>query len=172
MFPDQVNRVADPESGLEGSLTILRGSDGGASAVVVELRNPSEERDVVLKVNTERSAVVMLTATDPQGTVLSKPAKKFDTSEAQRFITVRVARASSQRFRVPIAAQLPAGAIPEQGLKGRLVVNVALLSSKVKGGEQPAEAEFRMSLLTLHDMDVLFTRAALQEGERAASAEP
>ena len=172
MFPDRVDRVTDPASNLEGGLTLLRGSDGGVSAVVVELRNLSEEHDVVLKVNTEMSAVIMLTATDHEGTVLSTPARKFDSSEDQHFLTVRIAPASWHRWRVPMAAQVPASEIPAEGMKGRLAVNVALLFSKVRGDEQPDDADFRSSLLTLYDMDVLFTRAALREGARSAAAGP
>ena len=97
MFPDHVNRLTDTKSDLVCSLTVLRGADGGASAVVVELRNPSEDHDVVLKVNTEMSAVIMLTVTDHQGTVLSRPARKFNSSEVQRFVTVRIAHALSHR---------------------------------------------------------------------------
>jgi hypothetical protein len=164
MFADSKNRDTAPESNIEGSWTVLRGSDGGASAVVVELRNLSNDDDIVLKINTEMSAVIMLTATDHQGMVLSKPARKFSTSEVQEFVSVRIARASAHRWRVPIIAQLPASNIPEQGVKGRLVVNVALLFSKVSSDEQPADADFKSSLLTLYDMDVLFTRAALSEG--------
>lgn len=171
MFPDYANRVTDPESNLEGRLTVLRGSDGGASAVVVELRNPSDDHDVVLKLNTEMSAFIILTVTDEQGTVLSKPARKFNSSEFQRFVIVRIARASSHDWRVPIAAQLDASAIPKEGLKGRLVVNVALLFSKVSGDERPAEADFKSSLLTLYDMDVLFTQAALSEGTKPPAAD-
>jgi hypothetical protein len=171
MSADRVNRVADPESNLEGSLTVLRGSDGGAAAVVVELRNPSDDHDVDLKVNTEMSAFIMRTVTDQQGTVLSKPARKFNSSEAQQFDIVRIARASSHRWRMPIAAQLDASAIPEQGMRGRLVVNVALLFSKVSGDEQPADAGFNISVLTLYDMDILFTQAALSEGTKPPTAD-
>jgi len=170
MFPDRVDRVTDPASDLACGLTLLRGSDGGVAAVVVELRNLSEDHDVVLKVNTELSAVIMLTATDQEGTVLSTPARKFDSSEDQRFVTVRIARAASHRWRVPLAAQVPASAIAEEGMKGRLVVNVALLLSRVRGDEQPDDAEFKSALLTLYDMDVRFTRAALREGTRPATA--
>ena len=164
MFPESTHHVIESKSNLAGCLTILRGSDGGNSAVVVELRNPSDDHDVVLKINTEMSAFIMLTVTDEQGTVLSKPARKFNTSEVQRFVTVRIGRASSHHWRVPIAAQLDASAIPKGGLKGRLVVNVALLFSKESGDEQPTDADFKSSLLTLYDMDVLFTQAALSEG--------
>ena len=172
MSSDRVYRARDPESGLECRMTVSRGDGGGASAVVVELRNPSNDHDIVLKVNTELSAFIMLTATDHRGTVLSTPARKFDSSEVQRFVFVRIARASSHRWRVPIVAQLPASKIPEEGMKGRLVVNVALLFSTVSGEEQPADGDFRSSLVTLYDMDVLFTRAALSEGGRPATADP
>jgi hypothetical protein len=170
MFPNCANRVTDPESNLAGRLTVLRGGDGGSSKVVVELRNPSDDYDVVLKINTEMSTFIMLTVTDEQGNVLSKPARKFNSSEVQQFVTVLIGRASSHEWRVPIAAQLDANAIPKQGLKGRLVVNVALLYSKVSGEERPADADFKSSLLTLYDMDVLFTQAALSEGAKPAAA--
>jgi hypothetical protein len=172
MFPDRAIRVADPESHLECAMTVLRGSDGGAAAVVVELRNLSDERDVVLKVNAELSAFIILTVTDQQGAVLSTPARLFNSSEAQQFATVRIARSSSHRWRAPIVAQVPAGGLPEQGIRGRLVVNVALLFVEPSGDEQPVDADFRRSLLTLYDMDVRFTRAALSEGARPATAEP
>jgi hypothetical protein len=163
-FPERATRVSDPASGLEARLTISRGSDGGASAVDVALRNASAEHDVVLKVNSELSAFIMLTITDDEGTVLSKPARRFDTSEVQRFVTTRISRGSSQTWPVPIHAQLDASAIPERGLKGRLVVNVALLFSKVSGDGEPADGDLDSSLVTLYDMDVLFSRAALTEG--------
>jgi hypothetical protein len=169
MSPDRVYRVTDPKSNLECSLNILRGGDGGASAVVVELRNPSDDHDMVLKVNTE--TFIMLTVTDEQGTVLSKPARMVNSSEAQRFDTMRIARASSHRWCVPIAAQLDASEIPEQGMNGRLVVNVALLFSKVSGDEQSADADFKNSVLTLYDMDILFTQAALSEGTKPPTAD-
>jgi hypothetical protein len=171
MFPDHANRVTDPESDLESSLTVLRGGDGGAAAVVVELRNPANADNLVLKVNTEMSAFIMLTVTDQQGTVLSKPARKFNTSDAQPFDIVRIGRGSSHRWRVPIAAQLDASAIPKQGLNGRLVVNVALLFTKVSGNEQPADEDFKSSVLTLHDMDLSFTQAALSEGTKPGTAD-
>ena len=161
-FPDRVNQVTDAKSNLECSLTILQGADGGASAVVVELSNLSKDHDVNLKVNTEMSAFIMLTATDQQGTVLSMPAKRFNTSETQQFVMVRIERASSHQWRVPIANQLPVSDIPEQGMKGRLVVNVALLFSKASGDKQPSDVDFQNSLLTLYDMDILFTRNALR----------
>src|SRR5881392_4102866 len=134
MFPDYANRVTDPDSGLEARLTVLRDGGGGAQAVLVELHNPSDRDGVVLKVNTEMSAFIMLTVSDEQGNVLSKPARKFSSSERQRFVTVRLGPASSRDWRVPIAAQLDASALPQQGLKGRLVVNVALLFSRVSDG--------------------------------------
>jgi len=124
---------------------------------------------VVLTVNTEMSAFIMLTVTDEQGTILSKPARKFASSEAQQFDMVRIGRGSSHRWRVPIDAQLEESAIPEQGMRGRLVVNVALQFSRVSGDEQPADDDFNISVLTLYDMDVLFTRAALREGASPAT---
>lgn len=169
-FPDRVTRVSDPASRLEARLTIVRASDGGASAVDVALRNPSAEHDVVLKVNSELSAFIMLTVTDDEGTVLSKPARRFDTSEVQRFATRRIGPESSQTWRVPIDAQVDASALPEGGLKGRLVVNVALLFSKVSGAAESADEDSDSSLVTLYDMDVAFTRAALAEGTGLSTA--
>lgn len=170
-FPDRRTTVTDPGSNLVGTLQVLRGSDGGASAVVVELRNPSGYQDVVLKVNTETSAFIMLTATDRQGTVLSTLSRKFDSSEAQRFDTVRIAPGAAHEWRVPIVAQLPAGDVPKEGMPGRLVVNVALRFSKAKGDEPPADTSFDTSLMTLYDMDVVFTRAALHEGAKLAKTD-
>ncbi|MDC8758042.1 hypothetical protein [Janthinobacterium fluminis] len=160
MFPDHAHCVTDPESNLEASLSVAQGSDGGAAAVDVELRNPSAD-EVVLKVNAETSAFIMLTVTDGQGTVLSKPAKKFNSSETQRYETVRIGGGGSHRWRVPLAAQLDAGALPEAGLKGRLVVNVALLFNKAGGG-RGADNGYQSALLTLFDMDIFFTPTALR----------
>jgi hypothetical protein len=171
MSQDSVYRVADPQSTLECSLSILRGSNGGASAIVVELRNSSHDYDVVLKVNTEILAFIMLTVTDDQGTMLSKPARKFNTSEAQQFETVRIAHRSSHRWQVPIAAQLDRNAIREQGVKGRLVVNIALRYAKMSRDKPPADSDFQGSLLTLYDMNVLFTKAALGEAVKPPSAD-
>ncbi len=164
MFENRVNHVTDEKSGLDGQLTILRGSDGGAAAVVVELTNPAQENDVVLKVNSEMSAFIMLTVTDAQGNVISRPARKFRTDEVQQFSVVRIGRKESQRWRVPVSAQLDAASLAQPGMPGRLVVNVALLYRIVKSGQQPNEDEFFSSLLTLYDMDVQFTPAALREG--------
>lgn len=171
MPPDRVCVAADPRSGLEGTLTILRGGDGGASAVDVELRNPADGHEVALQVNNETSAFIMLTVTDQQGTVLSEPARRFDSSETQRFSAVRMERGSSRRWRVPIAAQLRPSAVPEQGMTGRLVVNVALAFNRVRGSEQPADVGPELSVLTLYHMEVLFTRAALREGAKPLTAD-
>lgn len=76
---------------------------------------------------------------------------------------MRIVRASSHRWRVPIAAQLDSIAIPTEWLEGRLIVNIALLFNRVSDDEQPADADFESSLLTLYDMNVLFTKAALGE---------
>ena len=62
----------------------------------------------------------------------------------------------------PLAARC-GGAIPQQGLSGRLVVNVALLFSKVRAGAAEANADVSTSILTLYDMDLPFTRAALKQ---------
>jgi hypothetical protein len=161
MCADCLSRVEDRQSNLECTLTILRAADGGASAVDVELSNRYADHDVVLRVNTEMSAFIMLTVTDDQGTVLSKPAKKFDHSETQNFDIRRLKRGQSHRWRVPLAAQLEESVIPVHGLKGRLVVNVALLFSKLSGDEEPANSDFKLSIVTLYDMDVTFTRSAL-----------
>lgn len=173
MSEDRVYRATDSESNLEGSLTVLRGSDGGASAVEVELSNSSGDRDVVLRVNTEMSAFIMLSVNDEQGQLLSKPARKFNSSEAQRFDIVRIRRGASHRWRVPVAAQLDASAIPASGLKGRLVVNVALLFSRLSGeDEKAADDDFKISVLTLYDLDIFFTQASLSEGSKPAIVKP
>ena len=172
MFPERLSVAIDPESTLEGGLAVLRGSDGGAAAVVVRLRNRSRDYDVVLKVDADVSAFIMLTATDHRGAVLSRPARRFDSSEARHISMVRIPRGSSHRWRVPIAAQLPESAIPEQGVRGRLVVNPALLYAKATGAEDPPDAAFKTSVVTLYDMDVHFTRAALREGGEAATVDP
>jgi len=165
MCADRVHRVADALSKLEANLTIVRGSDGGASAVVVELANVSTDHDVVLRVNTVTSAFIVLTVTDDQGTVLSKPARTFNTSEVQQFESVRIARSSAHQWRVSIGEQLEPSALSPAELKGRLVVNVLLLFSKVKDNEHAAEDELQSSIITLYDMDVMFTRTALSEGD-------
>lgn len=172
MFPGRLTTVTDPQSSLIATLGVVHGSDGGAEAVVVELRNPSRDHDIVLKVNTEASAFILLTATDRHGTTLSTPARKFDSSEPQQFDRVRIAPQSSHAWHVPIAAQLPGGAIPRDGVPGRLVVNVALLFSKVRGNGRPTDTDFETSLLTLYDMDVVFTQAALKNGARFATTDP
>ena len=151
----------DPES-LEGSLEILTGADGGTAAVAIELRNRSSV-DLLLKVNTEMSAVIVITAADTEGRVLSKGGKKFDSSEAQRFTAVRIPPSSSHRWRVPLSTQLPLDAIPDAGVRGRLVVNVALLFRKASSGHQPTDDDYTTSIMTLSATDVLFTRAALRE---------
>jgi hypothetical protein len=169
-FPDRLTRVSDPASGLEATLTVVRGSDGGASAVDVALRNPSAEHDIVLNINTEPSAFLMLTVADDEGTVLSKPARRFKTSEVQHFTATRIGHGSSQDWRVPVHGQIDPSAIPEQGLRGRLVVNVALLFSKVSGDAQSDDRDYVSSLVTLYDMDVELTRAALTEGSGFSTA--
>jgi hypothetical protein len=170
VFPERLCRATDPESGLECSLTVLRAGDRGASAVVVELRNLSTSHDVVLSVNTDLTAFVMLTVTDAHGVVLSSPARRFHTGEVMYASVVPIPRASSHRWRVPIAAQLSEFKIPEQGLEGRLVVNLALLFDTTSGAAEPTDANFTSSLVTLYDMDVLFTRAALTEGTKFAQS--
>ncbi len=165
MCADHVHRVTDAQSNLEAGLTVVRGSDGGASAVVIELTNVATDHDVVLNINSALSAFITLTVTDEQGTVLSKPARKFKSSEDQQFDLVRIARGSSLQWRVPIAEQIESSALPPAELKGRLVVNILLLFRKVKDNEHAAEDEFESSIMTLYDMDVMFTRAALSEGE-------
>ena len=166
MTENRIDHVIDANSGLEGRLTILRGSDSGAAAVMVELSNPSQENDVILKVNSDMSAFIMLTVTDAQGYVLSQPARKFSTEEVQQFSLERIRRAETHRWRAPLSAQLDAARLGTQAQPGRLVVNVALLYQVVKSGAQPAGDEFATALLTLYDMDVLFTPAALREGSR------
>jgi hypothetical protein len=160
MTSDSLTRTLDQASRLEGSLTIVRAHDGGARAVAIELRNTSPDQDVVLRVNTEMSAFIMQTVSDGEGRVLSTPANKFRSSEVQHHQMVRIARGSLHRWEVPIGAQLPAANIPEQGLDGRLVINVALDFSAATADQHPADSTFRTSILTLHKMQVRFTRAA------------
>lgn len=169
MCEDRVHRITDAPSNLEAEWTIVRGSDGGASAVVVELTNVSADHDVVLRVNTALSAFIMLTVTDAQGTVLSKPARTFDSSEVQQFETVRIARMSTHQWRVPLVDQIEPGALPSAELQGRLVVNILLLFRKVKHNVHAAEDHFESSIVTLYDMDVKFTRAALSGSERVST---
>lgn len=171
MDPDRVDRVTDPASNLEGVLSLLRGSDGGVSAVDIGFRNLSADQDIVLKVNTELSAVIMLTVADHDGTVLSTPGRRFDTSEDQGFIHVRIAPAAVHRWRMPIADQVPSNAIPAEGLNGRLVVNIALLFSRDRGNWRSDAADFASTLLTLYDMDLRFTRKALREGSTHATTD-
>ena len=158
---ESVYQATDPGSGLDCSMNLQRGEDGGLAAIGLELRNPSEVRDVLLKANREISAFIMLAATNDQGTVLSKPARKFDTSESQQFDFVRIGRDSAHEWCVPLATQLDPGRLPEQGIQGRLVVNIALLYQTLSGTSQPAADDFSLSMLTLYDMDVLFTPSAL-----------
>jgi hypothetical protein len=164
MCADHVQRSTDAQSKLEASLSVVRGSDGGASAVLVDLTNTSPDDDVVLKVNSVSSAFIMLTVADEHGTVLSQPARAFDSSEVQRFETVRIARGSAHQWRVPIVEQMQPSALPPGELKGRLVVNILLLFRKVTDNQPASDDEFESSIVTLYDMDVLFTRAALREG--------
>ncbi|MEO7732819.1 MAG: hypothetical protein ABIY55_17765 [Kofleriaceae bacterium] len=127
----------------------------------VELRNPSGDRDVILRVNQEMSAFILLTVTDAHGAVLSKPAKKFDSSEPQHLDLLRLSPGASHHWRVPIAAQLEANTVPEHGMTGRLVVNVALLFDAVGRDEAPVDADFQISIVTLFDMETRFTRTTL-----------
>jgi len=46
-----------------------------------------------------------------------------------------------------------------------LVVNVLLLFSKASDNVRAAEDEFQGSIITLYDMDVMFTRTALSGGD-------
>ena len=158
-------RAADAQSNIEARLSVLRGPDGGATSVVVDLSNQADD-DVVLKVNTALSAFIMLTVADDQGTILSKPARQFTSDEVQQFDFVRLPPGASHQWRVPIANQLDDSAIPDAELHGRLVVNVVLLFSKTRKAES-AEDDFKTSILTLYDTNVLFTRAALGEGKWA-----
>jgi hypothetical protein len=167
MSVEDPHRAIDAESNIQASFRIVQGSDGGASAVTIELTNTSRSDEVVLKVNTALSAFITITVTDDQGAVLSKPARKFSSAEQQSFELVRLAPGASQRWRVPLAEQLDASAIPAGSLKGRLVINVLLLYRKSGQGEQPSGTEFKSSVMTLSDMDVRFTRVALNEGEWA-----
>lgn len=168
MSDERALRVTDAQSKLQARLTIVVGRDGGASGVDVELTNLSADEDVVVKVNSALSAFITLTVTDEVGSVLSKPARKFNSAEIQHFEVVRIAPLASRHWRVPIAKQVDAQVIPAS-LHGRLVVNVLLLFSRTPPGEQPQDDAFSSSVLTLYDMDVQFTRAALSEGEWAST---
>ena len=164
MSSQRVDRVTDPESGVEAALVVVRGDDGAGAAVEVELLNP-RDHDIVLRVNSETSAFIALTVTDQHGALLSTPARKFDSSEQQRYTIVTIAPGAASRWRVPLSAQLPLDAIPPHRLHGRLVVTATLLFARSTHGDQPSDDEFRTSVVTLYDMDVLFTRESLREAD-------
>lgn len=152
-FPDEVLTAADPVSGLEGTLTLVRAADDGVSAIVVELRNPTAQ-PVSLKINTESSAFLMVAATDNRGQQLSKKLRKFATDEQQTFESVTLQPGALQSWTTPLADWIPADRIPDhEGLSGRLVLNVALLVTTSRGDER--------SMLTLYDTHVRFTRRAI-----------
>jgi hypothetical protein len=159
------HRALDAKSDIEASFHIVHGDDGGASAVTVELTNKSGSDDVTLRVNTALSAFITITVTDEQGTVLSKSARKFSSAEQQSFELVRLAPGASQRWHVPLGEQCEAGAIPAGSMNGRLVINVLLLYRKSPQGEQPSDTDFESSIMTLSDMKVTYTRAALNSSE-------
>ena len=87
MFPGQLYRVTDTGSNLEASLTVLRASDGGASAIFVDLHNSSNNQDVILKVYADISAFIMLTVTDNQGSVLSKAGQEIQLLRREAHVT-------------------------------------------------------------------------------------
>ena len=60
VFQDRMHRSTEPTSGLEGRLQLVLGPDGGVREVVVELHNPSPDHDVLIRVNAETSAFIML----------------------------------------------------------------------------------------------------------------
>jgi hypothetical protein len=165
MFADEMLRATDAQSNIEARLSVVRGTDGGAASVVVDLSNQADD-DVVLKVNTALSAFIMLTVADEQGTILSKPARQFTSEEIQQFDFLRIPPGASHQWRVPIANQMDIDAIPDAELNGRLVVNVVVLFSRTTKVES-AEDDFQTSILTLYDTNVLFTRASLSEGNWA-----
>ncbi len=164
MSNEGADRVTDAASHVEARFTLVQGANGGAAAVSVELTNTAASGDVLLNVNSALSAFVTLTVTDGQGGVLSKAGRKFSSAERQRFDVVRLGPGQGRRWRVPLGEQLDASALPDGRLQGRLVVNVLLQFRRLRTGEQPGEGDFESSILTLSDMDVTFTRAALSEG--------
>jgi hypothetical protein len=151
---------------VEGRFDLVAGGDGGISAVSVELTNASSTDDVVLKVNSALSAFITLTVTDAQGGVLSKSGRKFSSAERQTFELVRLGPGEARRWRVPLGDQVDAHALAGGRVQGRLVINVLLLYRTVRAGahEGASDTDFKSSILTLSDMDVTFTRAALGEG--------
>jgi hypothetical protein len=162
MFEERVYHATDPGSRTEGRLTLLREKDGSASAVTVELSNPVRDSDLILKINSAMSAFIMLTVTDDQGRLLSAPARKFNTEETQHIEALRIPAGSAHSWTVPIASQMPVDAVAEGGMSARVVVNVALQYARVKAGGQASDADFQVSVLTLHDMDVVLTPASLR----------
>lgn len=161
MSAERLYHATAPRSGLHAALEVLRAEDGGATAVRVALRAASGGPAVVLKANEEMSAFIALTVTDARGTVLSRPARRFSSEEEQTFRVERIAPGESRRWRVPLTGQLDAGAVPPAGMRGRLVVNVTLLVGSGPGADVSATGGFETEIVTLYDMDVLFTRAAL-----------
>ena len=155
-FPDKILTATDPVSELEGRLTLHREVDDGVSAINVALFNPTDH-PVVLKVNTELSAFLLVAATDDRGRQLSTPSRKFATDEQQGFQTVALQPGNQQSWRTALADWIPADRVPEEGLSGRLVVNVALVLTTDHGDQQP--------MLTLYDTDVRFTRRAIVRTE-------
>jgi hypothetical protein len=164
MAEEGPNRATDPASHVEARLDLVPGADGGVSAVTIELTNTSAVDDVFLKVNSALSAFITLTVTDAKGGVLSKSGRKFSSAERQIFELVRLSPGEARRWRVPMGDQVDAGALSGGRVQGRLVVNVLLLFRTVRRGTQVADGEFNSSILTLSDIDVTFTRAALSEG--------
>lgn len=158
------DRATDAASQIEGRFTLEQGADGGTTAVSVELTNTAASGDVLLNVNSALAAFIALTVTDGQGGVLSTSGRKFSSAEQQSFDVVRLGPGQSRRWRVPLGEQLDASALPDGRLQGRLVINVLLQFRRVRTGAPPGEGEFDSSILTLSDMDVTFTRAALSEG--------
>ncbi|MGB3185602.1 MAG: hypothetical protein WBG76_14350 [Ornithinimicrobium sp.] len=153
-FPDEVLTAADPASGLEGTLTLEREADDGVSRLTVELRNPTPQQ-IPLKINTESSAFLMVSATDDRGHQLSKTPRKFATDEQQRFESVTLQPGARQSWTTPLRKWIPPDRISDpEGLSGRLVVNIALLLTTSRGEER--------SMLTLYDTNVRFTRHAIE----------
>jgi hypothetical protein len=166
MAGDAANRATDPDSQVEGRFDLVPAGDGSVSAVTVELTNTSAADDVVLKVNSTLSAFITLTVTDAQGGVLSNSGRKFSSAERQTFELVRLRPGQARRWRVPLGDQVDARALPDGRMQGRLVINVVLLYRTVKPDAHAGDGDddFNTSILTLSDMDVTFTRAALGEG--------
>jgi len=151
--PDKILTTADPASGLQGTLRLERADDDGLSAIVVDVRNPTA-RSVSLRVNTDPSAFLMVGANDDRGRQLSRALRKFTTDEPQSFDIVTLEPGAHRSWTTPLADWISGDRIPDQeGLAGRIVVNVAFIVTSGRGDE--------LSMLTFYDHHVRFTRRGL-----------